>query len=102
VITMNDQTASSRRERQMQNEQLNQLREALQHPPTRVVIRWLLHDCGIYDVGVHEERRAVGLGLIHAIGEVDPYEYVRLMKEGADDLVARRSKTQKLERTDDY
>src|SRR6056297_1771969 len=96
-MDMNDQ--SSRRQKKAQNEFLQNLEAALKHGPSRHVLRWLMEQGGLFDTSFtgnsttfyNEGRRSLVLELVAAMNTVDPYEVVRLMKEGADEVVHLRN-----------
>lgn len=97
---MTDDTHMSRTQKRDQRDFENALKGALSHAPTRVVMRWILEVAGTFDQSFtgnsttfyNEGRRSVALELMAAMNTVDPYEVVRLMKEGADEVVERRNK----------
>ena len=101
---MNDETHMSRSQRKAAKEVLNNLEAALKHEPTRVVLRWVFDRAGLFETSYStdpnatafsEGQRSVALELIAAMNEIDPYEVVRLMKEGADDIVTLRLQAKK-------
>ena len=73
------------------------------HEPTRVFVRWILEQSGMYETSFtgnsetfyKEGRRSMGLEIVAALNEIDPLEIVRLMKDGADDIVKLRNKDRK-------
>ena len=79
---------------------LDTFRVALGHEPTRKLLRWVLDQTGMFGTAYtgdsaatfyREGRRDVGLEIVAMVNQIDPYEFVRLMKEGVDDLVIARN-----------
>lgn len=102
---MNIEVEMSRSQRQARNELVENTRAALAHGPTRYLMRWILDQAGIFEPAFTgnsgtfyaEGKRELGLEVIALFNEVDPYEFVRLMKEGADDVVQKRNEARKAE-----
>ena len=97
---MND---ASRTARQARNDLIKAAQAALAHDPTRKLLRWVLDQTGLFDPAFtgnsstfyNEGKRDVGLNIIALLNEIDPYEFVRLMKEGADDIVRKRNEARR-------
>ncbi len=85
----------SRAEKKARKELVDATRVALQNESTRYLVRWLLQRSGVLSVGVDEGRRSLGVEVIAVLNEVDPYEFVRIMKEGADEVVLKRNRDRK-------
>jgi len=96
----------SRREKKARKDLLDNTRAALAHDPTRQLMRWILDRTGMFgqpDQATVERfmgRRDVGIELLELMNELDPYEFVRLQKEAADDIVELRN-ANKTEEQDD-
>ena|SRR6056297_443987 len=98
----------SRGQRKAQKQLLDNTRAALAHGPTRLLLRWLLDRTGMFGQPVEDGslerflgRRDVGIELLELMNELDPYEFVRLQKEAADDIVQRRNEAKKRGEDDD-
>lgn len=82
-----------------QEQMLDTFRVALSNEPTRKLLRWVLDQTGMFDTTFtgdsatfyREGRRDIGLEIVAMLNQIDPYEFVRLMKEGVDDLVIARN-----------
>ncbi len=101
---MSDGTHRTRSQRKAAREVLDNLEAALDHEPTRVVLRWVIDQSGLFEptrgldpqtMAFAEGQRSVALEMIAAMNEIDPYHVVRLMKEGADDIVTLRAQANK-------
>ena len=96
---MTDNDHMSRSQKKAEKEFLEAFALALKDGNTRVVLRWIIDQCGVFDTSFtgnsttfyNEGRRSVALDVIGMMNAVDPYEVVRLMKDGADDVVTRRN-----------
>lgn len=91
---MDDMTAERER-----REMMLSIQHALTSPETRTLLRWVLQRTGMFDPAFtgnsttfyNEGRRDVGLEIVAMLNEIDPYEFVRLMKEGVDATVLKRN-----------
>lgn len=89
----------SRSQKKARKELLEHARAAMADPSTRYLMRWVLERSGMFEQAFtgnshtffNEGKREVGLEIVALLNEVDPYEFVRLMKEGADDVVHKRN-----------
>lgn len=106
---MNTSNSKSRTEQRAERDLLKALELAMAVPASRVLVRWILEQCGLFEPSFtgnsetfyKEGRRSIGLEIIAALNKVDPYEVVRLMKEGADKTVELRNKDRKDVKNDD-
>lgn len=93
----------TRSQRKARKDLLDHTRAALGNESTRYLLRWTLDQAGLFDPSFtgnsqtfyNEGRRSLGLELLALLNEIDPYEFVRLMKEGADDVVLLRNKAKR-------
>lgn len=78
---------------------LNAVRRAMGNQDTRALVRWVLTISGTLDPSYtgdseathfNEGKRHVGLSVVALLDQIDPYEFVRLMKEAVDEGVLRR------------
>lgn len=83
------------------------VRELRSSPNLRFFLRELLEACGLDQLSFNgnalhssfaEGRRAVGLALIQRLAEVDPHFYPELLKEQADERLARNTQLDQSER----
>jgi hypothetical protein len=94
---MNDEANMSRRQAKTHKDFLQTAKSALENDDTRVLVRWILDQAGVYDTSSSDAgtRRDLGLEIIAMLHAIDPYEYVRLMKEAADDVVRKRNEARR-------
>jgi len=95
---MMDEFEESRAQRKARKKLKDAVKTALQNEDTRYFVRWLLDTAGIYNTSqdaITAGRRDLGLEVVAMLNDIDPYEYVRLMKESADDIVLKRNKARK-------
>lgn len=105
---MMDDLDLSRSAKRARTELLDAARRALANEDARRLFRWVLDKTGLFEQGFtgnsstffNEGKREIGLELVALLNEIDPYEFVRLMKEGADDVVRKRNLERKDERDD--
>lgn len=80
---------------------LDRVQRALGNEDTRYFLRWVLDRSGVLQASFSldpnetafvEGGRALGLEIVGVLNEIDPYEFVRLMKEAADEVVRARNK----------
>lgn len=96
---MNNEEHITRSQKKARKELIDRVRAALADPNTRYLLRWVLERAGMFDQAFtgnsqtffNEGKREVGLEVVALLNEVDPYEFVRLMKEGADEVVQKRN-----------
>lgn len=96
---MLDDQDMSRSERRAKKELMDRARRALGNEDTRYLMRWVLEQTGMFKPAFtgnsttffNEGRREVGLEIVGLLNEIDPYEFVRLMKDGADEIVRKRN-----------
>lgn len=94
---MNEAQSISRSQKAFAKRLEDTINRGVRNEDTRFLLRWILELTGLYNPATDEGRRAVGLDIIAQLNEVDPYAYVALMKEGADDVVRMRSKNNREE-----
>jgi hypothetical protein len=96
---MSNDDSLTRSQKKARNELLDRARKALVNEDTRYLLRWLMDQTGMFDLSYrvdggteyNEGRRSIGLELVALLNQIDPYEFVRLMKDGADEIVRLRS-----------
>lgn len=85
----------SRRQTQALKLQRNALERVASTDDGRVVLRMILDMSGVYeprtsrdpvDLAHNEGRRAVGLGVIAALNEIDPQLFAALVRDTANDM----------------
>lgn len=96
----------TRSQKKALNEQRNDLRQALEHGPTRRFLRRLFDDCGLFAPNFEGDRfqegcRSVALGVVREINEIDVQQFPRLMQEGANEVTRSRVAERKQEIEDD-
>lgn len=96
---MSNPTTLTRSERKTRKKLLDAAGAALGNANTRYLLRWVLDRAGLFEPSFtgnsgtfyNEGKRDLGLELVNLLNEIDPYEFVRLMKEGADEIVELRN-----------
>lgn len=88
---MIDVSRPSRSQRKAVKQLHDNLSAAMEHGPTRYVLRWVLDAAGLFASDADRGSREVALGIVAQLNEIDPHLFVRLMQEGADDIVRRRN-----------
>lgn len=80
---------------------LDRVQRALANEDTRFFLRWILDRSGVLHASYaadplvtaySEGGRGLGLEIVSVLNEIDAYEFVRLMKEAADEVVRSRHK----------
>lgn len=79
---------------------------ALEHGPTRRVLRRLLDNCGLFarniDADPYQEgRRSVALGLVAEMNAIDVNQFPRLLQEGANEVTRSRVAERNMETEED-
>jgi len=91
---MTDKNDLSRRQRQQYNQIAADMEQVLRTGEGQRIMRWLIDRSGVFLSSQSAEfdagRRELGLELIRAMDASDPYAFVRLMQEGARELMELR------------
>lgn len=90
----------SRSQKAALKEQRQDFQLALGHEPTRKLLRRLLTTCGLFDRNPEgdkylEGRRSVAMDLISEMTEIDVHAFPRLMQEGANEFVRKKTTAEK-------
>jgi hypothetical protein len=95
----------SRRQKRDRAQFEGDLEEVLKTGHGRRVLRWVLERSGMFtsthDPAYETGRRELGLEIVNAMNAVEPYAFVTLMKEGADEIAKLRSEARRKRNVED-
>lgn len=92
---MNTDQDISRSQRRARKQLMDATETAMETAHGRHFARWVLDRAGLFDPNADPGRRELGLEIVNLMNEIDPHLFVGLMRDGANEIVARRANANK-------